>query len=192
MYIKEILAYGFSLLGLASMITASLIKGKNMKKILFFVFGGNFFVAISYFLDGSGLNGAASCVLGCIVTLINYTFESKNKPVPKWLAVIYGVAFTVVNLVVSKGFSWLGLLAIVACLMFVMCIGQKNGAKYRIWTIVNMSLWVIYDILSGAYSVLPSHIPQLIFPIVGVFVHDIKKKKKPEEKTEKEEAEIKE
>ena len=75
--------------------------------------------------------------------------------------------------------------------MFVMCIGQKNGAKYRIWTIVNMSLWVIYDILSGAYSVLPSHIPQLIFPIVGVFVHDIKKKK-PEEKTEKEEVEIKE
>ena len=185
MDIKEILAYGFSLLGLASMITASLIKGKNMKKILVFVFGGNLFVAISYILDGSGLNGAASCILGCIVTLINYVFQSKNKPVPKWLAAIYGVAFITVNLIVSKGVSGLGLLAIVACLMFVMCINQKNGAKYRIWTIANMSLWVIYDIISGAYSVLPSHIPQLIFPIVGVFVHDIKKKKKePEEAAE--------
>ncbi len=184
MDIKEILAYGFSLLGLASMITASLIKGKNMKTILVFVFGGNFFVAISYLLDGSGLNGAASCILGCIVTLINYVFQSKNKPIPNWLAAIYGIGFIMVNLVVSKGFSWLGLLAIVACLMFVMCINQKNGAKYRIWTIANMSLWVIYDIISGAYSVLPSHIPQLIFPIVGLFVHDIRKKKKAEEKEE--------
>lgn len=184
MDIKEILAYGFSLLGLASMITASLIKGKNMKKILVFVFGGNLFVAISYLLDGSGINGAASCILGCIVTLINYVFQSKNKPIPKWLAAIYGLAFITVNLIVSKGVSGLGLLAIVACLMFVMCINQKNGAKYRIWTIINMSLWVIYDIIAGAYSVLPSHIPQLIFPIVGVFVHDIKKKKKNSEETE--------
>lgn len=170
----QILSFVLSVLGLISMIISYLIKGKNMKKILFFVFCGNALVAASYFAGGSGLNGAASCCVGAIQSIINYFFESKNKPIPKWLVVVYGLSFIVVNLAVS-GFSALGILAIVAALAFVMCIGQKSGKKYRFWTIINMTLWCIYDVLSKSYSVLVTHIPQLIFVFVGVFIHDRKK-----------------
>ncbi len=171
----DILAYVLSFLGLVSMIVASLIKGQNMKKILFFVFCGNILVGVSYLLGGSGLNGAASCFLGGVQSIINYFFESKNKPIPKWLVIVYGLSFIGLNLAVG-GFSMLGILAIVASLSFVMCIGQKSGKKYRFWTIVNMVLWCVYDVISKSYSVLATHVPQLLFAVVGMIIHDRKKK----------------
>lgn len=169
-----VLSYALSLLGLLSMILASLTKGDKMKRILFLVFLGNALVATSYLAGGSGINGAAACYLGAVQTLINYYFDSKNIPLPKWLVALYALAFIVVNIWVAGGITALGLLVIVASLTFIMCIGQKNGAKYRFWTLVNMSLWCLYDILSGSFGVLITHVPQLIFAVVGMLVHDRK------------------
>ena len=47
----EFLAYVLSFVGLACMISASLVKGENMKKILFLAFCGNFLVATSYLVN---------------------------------------------------------------------------------------------------------------------------------------------
>lgn len=170
----EILSFILSIIGLACMITASLIKGKSMKKILFFVCCGNVLVATSYLVGGSGINGAASCYLGGAQAIINYFFESKNKPLPKWLVAIYALSFIAVNIAVG-GFSASGILAIAACLVFIMCIGQKNGAKYRFWTILNNFLWIIYDLITKSYGALTSHVPLLIFTVTGMIIHDRKK-----------------
>ena len=165
----EILAYVLSALGLVSMICASLVKGEKMKTILFLVFCGNLFVATSYLVGGSGINGAAACYLGALMTLSNYFFESRKKDVPRYMIAIYALAIIVLNIWVSKGIDPL------ASLTFIFCIGQKNGAKYRIWTIINMVLWCIYDVLSFSFSALVTHVPQLIFAIVGIIIHDRKK-----------------
>ena len=171
----QILSFVLSFLGLLSMITASLIKGENMKRILFFVFCGNVLFATSYLVGGSGFNGAASCYLGGVQAIINYFFDSKGKAFPKWLVAVYALSFVIINIAVG-GFKPLVLLAIVACLTFVMCIGQKNGAKYRFWTIVNNSLWCLYDIISMSYGALVSHILLLAFTVTGMIMHDRKKK----------------
>lgn len=170
------LAYLLSALGLIAMILASLTKGEKMKRILFLVFCRNALVATSYLLYGKGINGAAACYLAALQSIINYTFESKGKDVPKWLICIYAIAIIVLNIWVAGGVTALGLLVIVASFTFLMCIGQKNGAKYRIWVSVNISLWCLYDILSGSYSALVSHIPLLIFNFAGMFIYDRKKK----------------
>ncbi len=172
----KILSFVCSILGLASMITASLVKGKSMKTILFFVFCGNVLVAVSYLLGGQGINGAASCFVGGAQAIINYFFDSKNKPLPKWLVAVYAVAFIAVNIIVSGGISPLGILAIVASLTFIMCIGQKSGARYRFWTIVNNVLWCLYDVVSKSYGALTSHIPLLLFTVAGMIIHDRKSK----------------
>ena len=171
----QTLSYVLSLLGLLSMILASLTKGERMKTILFLVFCGNVLVATSYLAGGSGINGAAACYLGGVQTLINYFFESKNKPLPKWLIGIYAVAIVALNIWVAGGITPLGVLVIVASLTFILCIGQKNGAKYRFWTLINMILWCVYDILSMTYSVLITHGIQLGFAVVGMIIHDRKK-----------------
>ena len=170
----QALSYVLSSLGLISMILASLIKGEKMKTILFLVFCGNFLVATSYLAGGSGINGAAACYLGAVQSLINYFFDSKNKPLPKWLVLLYAIAIIVLNIWVAAGITWLGTLVIVASLTFIMCIGQKDGAKYRFWTIVNMILWCLYDILSASFSALVTHIPLLLFTILGMLIHDKK------------------
>ena len=91
------------------------------------------------------------------------------------------ISFIAVNIIVSfesmlnsSKAIILCVLAICGSLAFIMCIGQKNGAKYRFWTIVNMVMWCIYDLISGAYSVLATHIVQLSFAVVGMIIHDRK------------------
>ena len=191
----ETLAFIFSTLGLIAMLTSSLLKGKNMKKILILVFLGNAFVAVSYLLGGSGLNGAASCILGALFSIVNYFFDAKEKPVPKWLAAIYGLSFVAVNIIVSfNSIVTFGdtvsvdykalvlcVLAIFGTLAFVMCIGQKNGAKYRFWTVMNMIMWCIYDLISGNIQVLITHIIQLSVAVVGMIIHDRKNNTKTSE-----------
>lgn len=145
-----------------------------MKKILFFVFCGNVLFATSYLVGGSGFNGAASCYLGGVQAIINYFFDSKGKTLPKLLVIAYALSFVIVNVSVG-GFKPIVFLAVVACLTFVMCIGQKNGAKYRFWTIVNNSLWCLYDIISGSYGAMVSHILLLAFTVAGMFMHDRKR-----------------
>ena len=188
----DTLAFIFSTLGLIAMLTSSLLKGKNMKKILILVFLGNAFVAVSYLLGGSGFNGAASCLLGALFSIINYFFDAKEKAIPKWLAVVYGLSFVAVNIIVSfNSIVTLGdtvtidykalvlcVLAIFGTLAFVMCIGQKNGAKYRFWTVMNMIMWCIYDLISGNIQVLITHIIQLSVAVIGMVIHDRKNKVK--------------
>lgn len=175
----NILVTVLGVLGTVSMIIASLIKGRNMKTILFFVFFGNVLAATSYLLGDGGINGAASCYIGGVQTLINYLFDSKNKPLPKWLVVVYALSFVGVNIyvgAVSEMKIYLVALAIIASLTFIMCIGQKTGAKYRFWTLFNFVLWGIYDALSGAWEVLVTvHVPLFIFTVAGMIVHDRKK-----------------
>lgn len=171
----QILSFVLSTLGMVSMITATLMKGVNMKKILFFVFCGNVLVATSYLVGGSGFNGAASCYVGSIQAIINYFINSKGKALPKWLIAVYALSFIAVNLVVG-GFKPLTFLAITACMIFILCIGQENGAKYRRCTIINNALWCLYAILSKSYGALATHIPIIIFSVAGIIIHDRKKK----------------
>lgn len=168
----ETISYILSIAGLIAMIISSLIKGKNMKMILFFVFLGNVLVATSY-LFTQNLNGAVSCFIGGAQALINYFFDSKNKKLPVWLITLYAVAFLGANLAVFT--EVVDVIAIIASLTFIMCVGQKNGARYRIWTIINMCLWCLYDVLKGAYGPLTTHVTLLVFTVAGMLIHDRKK-----------------
>lgn len=169
----DILSYVLSILGLISMLSASLVKGKDMRLILALVFAGNFLMALSYLVNGSGLNGAASCFVGSAQTLVNFFFQRKNKDVPIWLVIIYGVSFVTVNILVS-GFNLFSIIAIIACIAFVFGIIQNNGAKYRFWTVLNTVLWCVYDIVTTSYAALITHVIMLIFTVAGMIIHDRK------------------
>ena len=165
------MAYALSILGLVSMIVSSLLKGKNMKKILVFVFLGNALVATSYLLDGK-FPGAVSCFIGAAQAIINSFYDAKGKKLPVWLIAVYALAFIAANLWVYA--AWQDAIALIASLTFIMCVGQKTGAKYRIWTIINMVLWCTYDVLAGAYGGLITHVSLLVFTAVGMLLHDRK------------------
>ena len=170
----SILSYWLSIVSLGLMILASLTDGKKMKKILLLLFSGNVLLATSYLLGGKGIVGAATSYLASLMTIINYFFESKNRLIPKWLTVTYLVSLISVNIIVSGGVTGLGLIVIAASVSFVMCIGQKKGKKYRLWVLANLMLWCMYDIFSGSYSVLITHLSQALFAVAGVLIRDRK------------------
>ena len=168
----ETLAFVLSTLGTVCICIPPLLKGKNMKLILLLVFSANALVATSYFLTGA-FNGAATCCIGAAQTIINYFFERKNKPIPRWLIVIYAVAFILANLLVFTRLA--DIIALVAALTFIFGISQKSGKGYRIWSMANASLWILYDFITGSFGPLSTHAIQLATIIFGMVMHDRKK-----------------
>ena len=71
--------------------------------------------------------------------------------------------------------AYLTILAIIACLTFIMSLIQKNGAGYRVWAIANLSLWVLFDLLSKSEA-LVTHIVLFAFTVTGMIIHDRKQK----------------
>ena len=170
----ETLAFILSILGTICICVPPLLKGKSMKLILLLVFLANALVATSYLLTGA-FNGAASCFVGAAQSIINYFYDKKNKKLPVWLIAVYALAFIVVNLMVLK--QLFDLVAMIASLTFIMCVGQKTGRKYRVWTFINTALWITYDLLMGSYGPLVTHLILLGTVIFGIVMHDIKKTK---------------
>ena len=93
---------------------------------------------------------------------------------PIWLIAIYAVAFIVMNILVFEVLE--DLVAMLASLSFILCIGQKNGMKYRLCTALNSSLWITYDLISRAYGPLLTHGILFGTVIFGIIIHDIRKK----------------
>jgi hypothetical protein len=169
---NEILATVFNYLSLAAILTSSLIKGKNMKLILFLVFPANILAALTYLLQGNN-NGMISCFIGGAVAIVNYFFERNEKDIPKILLVTYAVAFVSANIALWSGIETI--LSIVAALLFIMSLVQKNGKGFRIWFLLNAATWCTYDIICKAYDPLISHSVQIVFFIAGILIHDRKK-----------------
>ena len=163
-----------SFLGLAAFVAAAVIKGEEIKKNLFFVFSGSMFVGVSYLFTSAGINGSVSSFIGGLQAIINYFFNRNNKKIPKWLILVYVLIFLALNLAVIN--SPIGLLALFASLCFVGSISAENGKGYRLWQIVNSSLWISYDILSCSYGPLVTHSVLFGFTVVGMLINDYKVK----------------
>ena len=168
----EILAFVLSTLGTVCICITPLLKGKNMKLILFLVFLTNVLIATSYILTGA-FNGAATCCVAAVQAIINYSFERKNKSIPGWLIALYAVAFVIVNLLVFSRIT--DILALAAAFMFIIVICQKNGKQYRLWTLAKTVLWVVYDLITLSFGPLCTHAIEIVILILGIVVHDRKK-----------------
>ena len=169
-----LLTYIFSLLNLACKMGASLVKGKRMRLVLLLSFTGNVFLALSYTFAGRGINGAASCYLGCALTLVSWFFADGKRKQPRWLPYVYEVLFVAVNLIFGTE-PLLTAIAIAATVSFVISIIRSTGAQYRFWTAVNQATWLIFDLVSGSYGSMISHITLLSSTLLGIFLHDRKK-----------------
>lgn len=172
----KILAYILNLIGLASYISATLLKGKRIKWILVLVMLGNLMTSLGYLCGGTGISGALSGFLATVQTAINYLFDAKDKPIPKWLIVIYLASFVVLNIWVG-GVHYLSFLVIGACFTAVMGVVQKTGAKFRVWTTLNCCIWTAYDLCTHSYGALITHVSLLISTVLGTIINDRKIKK---------------
>ncbi len=188
-YILSILAKGFndmiphdamslmalivSIFSTACIVSTSYIK--DVKKILVLLATANLAIAVSYTLQGS-YNGAISCAIGAATAIVSGIYDIKGKDIPVFVAVIYGVVFTIANLFAWEKWSTSGLV-IIASLMFAISTIQKTGTMYRIWTWGNIALWITYDIITPSGASLVSHLTTFTFMTSGMIIDLVRAKK---------------
>ena len=173
----DVLSFISNLLGLVCVLLASLIKGERIKTTLFFVCLGNVLIAAGYLFAGNGFHCAASGLVAGVLTVINFFLQSKGRPLPRWLIAVYAPLMIAVNLLVGD-LSRLTLLAVLACMAFVLSIFQANGRGYRLCVLFNTATWSVYDALSHAWNGLATHVVLFAFTLLGALVWDRKSKQK--------------
>jgi len=164
-----------STLGTVAFIVATVLKGEEIKKNLFFVITGSVLVGTSYLFTPTGINGAVSSYIGGVQAFINYFYNVKKKKIPVWLILFYVMLFVCMNLAVIN--SPIGILALCASLCFVGIISSKDGKGFRIWQLINSTLWICYDFLSHSYGPLVTHSVLFGFSVIGMLINDYKFRK---------------
>ena len=170
----EITAWVMSIAAIVFDICSSLTKGdKSMVKILIFTFSSNLTIALSYLVKGEGINGSISCFLGATICLINFFYNYNKRKIPVYMTLLYAIAFTSLN-IWSGGINFDSIVAILACLCFVMSVVQDTGKMFRIWTLTNCVLWIVYDFIVATYEPLFTHVVLTAFFIAGIIINDRK------------------
>ena len=170
----EALAFALSIGSLVSLLVGSVLDGKRMRLILFLIFLGNILLAVSYLLQGSGINAAASCFLGGGQAIVNYGFQSKGKPIPRWLLLCYMLSFVVLNVWLSKGITLPCALVLLGSFTFIMCIAQSSGIRFRLWSMSNALIYLVYDLVVASYSAVVTHVVLFLFALIGLLFTDLK------------------
>ncbi|MBE6884168.1 MAG: YgjV family protein [Ruminococcaceae bacterium] len=150
---------------------------KKMKNVIIFSFLGNFLISVSYVIVG-GYSGALICFLACLQLIVNYCYTSKGKKVPLAAIIGHALSFTVVNIITLK--AWYDVVTLIAALVFVLSMSRSNAKYYRMLFVLNSTLWIIYDILAGAYGNLFTHVVLFLAAVISVLVRNRKKKNKVE------------
>lgn len=148
---------------------------RDLKKILVLLATANLAIAISYFIQGS-YNGAISCLIGAITSIVSGIYDIKGKDIPLFVSILYGIAFTIANLIAWEAWNTTGLV-IIASLMFAISTIQKTGMMYRVWTLGNIFLWISYDVITLSGASLVSHILTFLFMTSGMIIDVIRKSK---------------
>ncbi len=159
-------------IGAISNIVSMQIKDK--KHILFvFIIAGLAFSA-SYVLLGA-YSGALICFIATVQTVINYILEVKQKKFPNWLGFIYIIIAIICGFVGFK--SIIDILPVIAGVTYVLSILQEKEKHIRIISLTNAIMWLIYDLIVGAYATVISDVFFSASAIIGIIRFDILKKR---------------
>lgn len=167
------IAQGFGILGLLVMVIS--LFQKNKDRMLGYVAFNGIFFGIEYLLLGA-YSGMFSNFFGIFRTYISKEKE-KHKNLNKWYILLFFIiGYAIIGFISFDG-KIVSLLPIIAEIIYVIALWQKDVKKIRIGTLLMVILWLIYDIFVKAY---PSMITDLIVmssTIVAIVIKDILKRK---------------
>ena len=167
----EIIKAVLGLLVLAAAFFAA--QTKNIKNMLIFQILSNGFGMLNFVISGNfsacGIHLVA--VLQAVVFLIIRAKEIKE---PRWLYIVIFASYIASSLVSFKVIS--DLFPLGAAILCGLALAQKKPSNYRLTTLFNGVLWITYDLIVKAYSMLPAHAFVFISALIGIIRLDILKK----------------
>lgn len=167
--LSQILGFVVFLFVFASMQT------KNMKTVLLYQIGCNGLGMLSYVLIG-GFSGCGIYLVATIQSVLFFFIRKNGKEEPRWLYPLIIGAYIGCSVATFKGL--LDLIPMAAAVCCAVGIVQKKPSNYRITMVLNGIIWVIYDLLIGAYTMLASHIITFASALLGIIRLDLHKANK--------------
>jgi hypothetical protein len=166
------IAQFFGILVIISNVLAMQMKKKNQILLLFIL--ANLFSSINFLLLKS-YSGAIICVFAIGQTVINKLFENRKNSIPNVVIGIYIAISIILGLITFKGY--IDVLPIISSILYTITIIQKKEKNIRRITLINIMLWVVYDMFSMAYTAAISDFIMTISTLFGIYRFDFKKEK---------------
>lgn len=168
-----IIAQIFGIIGIIFSVLSMQMKTK--KNIMIMLLCLNLASALNFlFLDS--ISGSLVCFFGCIETIVNYLFDSKNKRVPIYIIVFYVIVNIALGL--STYHSPIDLLPIICALLYCATVCVKKESNIRKLMFANQSIWLVYDLIVKAYMFSISNVLTLVSIVIAYFRYDYKKRSK--------------
>ena len=154
--------------------TVAGMQFKDMKFILISQIAANGLLAAQCIVGGTMSTGGV-VILATVQTVVCFVLNRKNIKVPLWTTIAFMAgysAITVVGFIVpSIPSSPFDFITMVAVWFFALCVVQEKSWICRIYSVLNVALWLVYDI-----AVLPSavlnHVIIISTTIVGIIRND--------------------
>ncbi len=147
---------------------------KKKKQIILMFILANLFSAINFVLLQS-YSGAIICTFAIVQTFINKVFENKDKQVPKIVVGIYIIISIILGVITFKGY--IDIVPIICSILYTLTIIQDKEKNIRRISLINIILWILYDIVCQAYTAAISDSLMTISTIIGMYRFDYKKLK---------------
>lgn len=168
-----IVAQFFGILVIVANVLSMQMKSK--KQIIFMFILANLFSAINFILLQS-YSGAIICSFAIIQTLINKIFEKKKVQVPRIVIGIYVVISIILGAITFN--SFIDVIPVICSILYTMSIIQDKEKNIRRISLVNIILWIIYDVVCQAYTAAISDLLMTLSTLVGMYRLDYKKNDK--------------
>ena len=155
-------------------LSVAITQFKEVKHILLGDITANLIVALSYVFLG-GMSGAWICIVGAVQVFIIYQGNKRNisQETRNKLTLVFAAAYIIGTIVVYQG--WSDIVSCACAMLYVLAIIQTASSGYRIFMLLNSSLWVIYDISTAAYVNMLTHGMMVVSLIIAMLRLDRKK-----------------
>ena len=148
--------------------TVAGMQFKDMKFILISQIAANGLLAAQCIVGGTISTGGV-VILGTVQTIVCFVFNRKNVKVPMWLTLVFMAGYSLITvigfIVPSIPSSPYDFITMAAAMFFALCVVQERSWLCRFYSVINIALWLVYDI-----AVLPSSVINHIIIITTTFI----------------------
>lgn len=148
------------------------IQFKDKNKILLMFVLVNLTIGIELILL-KAYAGAIVCLIAVVQTFINYIYNKKNQKLPKFYIPIYIVVSLIAGIYTYE--EPMDVLAIICAMLYIASICQVKERNIRIVSLINMSIWIVYNFYFKAYTDGIFKIGFVISNLIAIYKYDIKR-----------------
>lgn len=158
------------------------IRQTNMKKITFFQIIANGLYGLQYTIltafTAAGMNG-----LSFIRCFITYEYVKRGKQPSKYILIVFSILVLLVGVISYSGL--ISLIPVIITLGYVYSIWQQNVYVTYVIVLVGAIMWIVYNLLVGAYVTVGGNILEIVFSIVSIKKYNEQLEKKNKKKVTK-------